>query len=122
MDAERSRESCQQEASGADLASVHSEGEIEYIALLTEGELAMLGGIDTRRGSEWNWYDSSTWDYTSWNSGEPNNLRDEYCLDIKFQYAGGWNDISCSSIGRHEEYVCKMTGACVCTTPAHKVG
>ena len=49
--------------------------------------------------SDWEWSDSSSWTYTAWNSGEPNDAG--YNEDCVHQYAGGsWNDVACDATYR----------------------
>ena len=62
------------------------------------------GRADLNR--EWTWSDNTTtFYYSNWNSGEPNNANNnEYCLSIQRQN-GHWNDDNC---GDSKPYVCSV--------------
>ena len=61
-----------------------------------------IGATDEEEEGEWKWTDCNTWNFTKWQTGEPNNLKDndvygENCAAIpsnKTQY-NGWYDLPC---------------------------
>ena len=68
-------------------------------------DLYWIGATDSETGI-WIWsYDYVPLTYSNWNTGEPNNHRDqgENCCHIMFDN-GKWNDIMCS---RKARFVCK---------------
>ena len=57
----------------ADLASIHSEEENEFVISLSSGRYAWLGGKRSCPGCDFEWCDWTPFDFTSWRSGQPNN-------------------------------------------------
>ena len=55
---------------GADLASVTSSITNNFLTTLTQ-EQAWIGGY--KDGDTWQWTDGSTWGYTNWFPGQPDN-------------------------------------------------
>jgi len=100
---------CQQ--AGGHLASVSSNSTNDYI---WEGknrrglDRVWLGGSDIKEEGVWNWIDCTPWEYTFWQSGEPNNavVEDrpvENCLEIGRYHDKKWNDAPC---GHGKGFVC----------------
>ncbi|KAK6034073.1 lectin C-type domain protein [Cooperia oncophora] len=80
---EEARSKCKQ--FNADLASIGSPQENEFIHGLVHGtwEWYWIGG--KRYGSAWTWVDGTEWGYTYWSSDEPNNDGGmEFCLERMF--------------------------------------
>ncbi|XP_078146312.1 ladderlectin-like [Centroberyx gerrardi] len=73
---------------GANLASVHSLEEYEFIQAMVKGSSGSLpetwiGGSDNAQDRTWFWSDGSSFDYLLWNSGEPNNSGGrEPCIEM----------------------------------------
>ena len=117
----------------ADLASVTNIGINNFITKLAENMNPLYGitiglmqcSLDPentenvwckKRREKWTCADGSGLNFTSWNSGEPNNYKnEETCAEIVFSLRpynnlqiGYWNDIYC---GEMNYYICskKMT-------------
>ncbi|XP_078146311.1 ladderlectin-like [Centroberyx gerrardi] len=88
---------------GANLASVHSLEEYEFIQEMVKGSSGGLpetwiGGSDNAQDRTWFWSDGSSFDYQHWNSGEPNNLGGRQpCIEMNYGGEKGWNDWTCES-------------------------
>ena len=65
-----------------------------------------IGATDKDKEGHFEWVSGATWSYTNWNSGEPNNIGDEDCVELKKPDA--WNDIPCS--GSYAKPLCQYTG------------
>ena len=85
------------------LATITSQNENEFIVnnFNMQPNYNWLGGFQPDGSAEpdggWQWVTGEPWDYTNWNSGEPNDIGDigEDKLHI---YANGfWNDASDAS-------------------------
>ena len=103
------------EAAGGDLTSVNDQQEKSDVVALIEraglDEWVWIGGTDKVTEGEFVWSDGSSFNFTDWNTGEPNNHYDhetaENCLSIREKkYRRKWNDAPC-----HLEmpFVCKVT-------------
>ena len=53
-----------------------------------------MGGNDVDEEGSWKWTDGSPFDFTFWDSGEPNNSGNEDCMHHGWN--GKWNDAPCS--------------------------
>lgn len=76
---------------GGYLATVTSSGETTFLTSnnLT-GNTPWIGGTDEVTEGTWAWVNGDTWNYTNWNSGEPNNSGNEDYATIRPD--GTWND------------------------------
>ena len=104
---------------GAELASVHSDSENEWVARwLNEGPAdeqhsRWLGmRRDPKKSNKFEWSDGTPVDYENWYEGEPNNMgKDENCVATmgkpKYGEPGRyqWNDSDCK---RKYKFVCKL--------------
>lgn len=99
------------ETMGGYLACIESAEEQAFIAELADGRYLYLGGTDEDEEGEWRWVNGSTWEFTSWLPGQPNNWGgDEHYLAT---YDGGdWVDVAAEG----DEYwmptgfICEMPG------------
>uniref|UniRef100_A0A8C9R5K2 C-type lectin domain-containing protein n=1 Tax=Scleropages formosus TaxID=113540 RepID=A0A8C9R5K2_SCLFO len=85
---------------GASLASIHNVYEDRFVQHITRSGrrgfiTAWVGGTDAVREGAWLWIDSTSFNYTRWNPGEPNNYGNENCLSINSGAHRGWNDLHC---------------------------
>jgi len=92
---------CQQE--NGHLASITSEAINQYVREgMNSRDLGntWIGGNDIDEEGAWKWTDGSPFDFTYWNSGEPNNSGgDEDCMHatgIEHEVGETWNDRICS--------------------------
>ncbi|XP_039630077.1 deleted in malignant brain tumors 1 protein-like [Polypterus senegalus] len=89
---------------GGNLASVLNSSANKFITSLIKSRdvtspVTWLGGSDAVRESTWLWTDGSRWNYSNWNSGDPNNAGgNEKCIHINFKVQGGWNDKDCTEL------------------------
>ena len=112
---QRSWQLCAQycEARGGHLASIHSEGENDWIAAFAlqfdwawvnhpDGFGPLLGGVQVPASGEplgeWRWTSGEAWSYSNWNPGEPNNsgcgsVDGESVLAFTAR-SGVWNDLN----------------------------
>ncbi|XP_047462385.1 galactose-specific lectin nattectin-like [Mugil cephalus] len=82
------------------LASVHNVYEYSFLRQLVYSRTrsyrpAWLGGYDAVRNNYWMWSDGSSWNYSPFSRGEPNNTRGgESCMEMN--HKGHWaNDTKC---------------------------
>merc|ERR1711988_1361587 len=98
----------------ADLASIHSEEENDFLREITGNTRTWVGG---RRScpscNDFNWSDGTPMDFTAWHPNQPDNGNQaEECMELNWQWDGkgsiGWNDDNCNrtDIGR---FVCKKS-------------
>jgi len=91
----------------ANLASINSIEENDFVADLCLGELCYLGGRRFRGGVSWVWLDGTSRDFNNWKTGEPNNLGGvEDCMEINWAVHGKWNDQRCD-ITEKGGFVCE---------------
>uniref|UniRef100_A0A8C7J8J8 C-type lectin domain-containing protein n=1 Tax=Oncorhynchus kisutch TaxID=8019 RepID=A0A8C7J8J8_ONCKI len=82
-------------------SSVHSLLEYQFMQALTKdanGHLhsTWLGGFDAIKEGTWMWSDGSRFDYTNWDTDEPNNAGEgEDCLHMNAASAKLWFDVPC---------------------------
>ncbi|XP_028664633.1 lectin-like [Erpetoichthys calabaricus] len=94
---------------GGHLASVHNADDNKFITNFIKrkdmsGPTIWLGASNYQQISLWLWTDGSKWDFTNWNTGEPNNSNNvERCLHFNYAVEGGWNDVDC---GWEYPFVC----------------
>ncbi|XP_052362478.1 ladderlectin-like [Oncorhynchus keta] len=86
-------------ALGGNLASVNNLLEYQFMQALTKntnGHLpdTWIGGFDAVKEGLWMWSDGSRFDYTNWNTGEPNNAGEgEDCLQMNAASEKLWFDV-----------------------------
>lgn len=82
---------------GGHLASITSQGEQdflnEYKVELGYGNIPLgIGGSDLGSEGQWYWLDGEPFEYTNWNSGEPNNGQGRGQSYIQMYINGKWDD------------------------------
>ena len=95
---------CKQE--GAELASIHTFQENEFIRNISGSTDVFIGLSDSNIEGTFVWSDGCPLAYTNWEAGEPDN---DYGLGDCVLFQGGngkWNDTPCDM---WYEYVCKST-------------
>ncbi|KAI9548647.1 hypothetical protein NQZ68_007515 [Dissostichus eleginoides] len=86
---------------GGNLVSLNSQGEENFVKTLiknfdpAEG-YTWIGLSDVHKEGRWMWSDGSAVNFVSWTSGEPNNRRNEDCVNINSGSDHKWNDKTCS--------------------------
>ena len=98
----------------AELVSLHSDEEQQFVAGLNSAEFPWLGGQrDPLNLNNWVWSDGTAWDYTNWLTGQPDNWNNnERCAHMASSHE--WNDITC---GDQRAFVCKQTNPGAESTP-----
>ena len=101
-------EFCQKK--GGHLASVTSEAINEYIFEEKRkrglSSHLWLGGTDMQMEGVWRWSDGSTWKFSAWKQGQPNNGSKEHCLIQVGHNVKEWNDYWCTD---ENNFVCSQT-------------
>lgn len=110
------------EERGGYLATITSAGEQAFIERLLQGGKRNQYWLGARRnGISFKWVTGESFDYTNWNTGEPNNYRDvEDCLQIERvsnpaisgSRAMAWNDVPEDNTipGEEEHFSLSTTG------------
>uniref|UniRef100_A0A669BN03 Ladderlectin-like n=1 Tax=Oreochromis niloticus TaxID=8128 RepID=A0A669BN03_ORENI len=91
---------------GANLASVHSSSENRMIQSLTAHHgypETWIGGTDAPEEGIWLWNDGTSFHYSPWCPGEPNNDRNQHCIQMNHGDSKCWDDMGCD---RHLPSVC----------------
>lgn len=92
------------EALGGSLACITSSDEQEFITSLLGEHPSIgyywLGGTDATSDNTWQWVSGEPWEYSHWEVGEPNRLKDEFYLQMygykdgqSIEATGKWNDL-----------------------------
>ena len=95
------QEFCRSENSA--LASVTDSKTSSFLTSLTR-ETSWIGGY--RSGSTWRWIDGSSWGYTNWSSGNPNNgggVQDK--TTFNWGGVGKWDDDSAT---KTYPFICRV--------------
>ena len=90
---------------GGHLVTITSAEEQAFLEATYPGTQGWIGCYGD--GSTWNWVTGEAWDYTNWNSGEPNNQHgDEWFGHL---YSGmHWNDLNNEDTGHyHSGFYCE---------------
>lgn len=86
-----------------DLAIVDNEELNEFLSLNAKGH-SWIGLQDKSNEGSFIWIDGEALAYSNWNAGEPNDLGDEDCAEIRPNTNGKWNDLRCNTHSRR--YIC----------------
>ncbi|XP_078579734.1 lymphocyte antigen 75-like isoform X1 [Branchiostoma floridae x Branchiostoma japonicum] len=97
------------QAKGADLVSVHSSDESNFLLTQMNDVFAQywIGLNDKSVENGFTWTDGTPVGFTLWNDGEPNNAGSgEHCVEMVVSSgAAFWNDMDC---GASRNWVCKL--------------
>ena len=88
---------------GAQLASIHSYEELVFIQSNFPRDL-WYGGTDIVGEGTFKWSDGSSWDFSYWMSGEPNNRKNQDCL-CGYAKELKWDDDYCEE---KKLFLCKL--------------
>ena len=102
------QEACRALDPAANLASVNSKSEEDFLAtLFLRDDYFWMGGSDVTTEGQWAWSDGSPFSYTNWYEGQGSGGRTENCLSSHLFYGtvDGWYDDPCSF---HNNYVCEI--------------
>ncbi|XP_062868150.1 macrophage mannose receptor 1 [Trichomycterus rosablanca] len=93
---------------GADLISIHTVEEENFLADYTKGNTQWIGLSQDPIEGGYHWSDASPVTHTNWGHGEPNNHEGrENCVEMVTTNNGSsfWNDINCDA---HQNWVCMI--------------
>ena len=98
---------------GGHLASIATEAVNSFIG--SKMDRTWVGGNDRDEEGSWKWTDCTPWEFTLWNSGEPNNYGGQqdcgYIISRAWGHGRVWDDDMCY---REKEFVCSKK---ICTGP-----
>ncbi|CAG0898979.1 unnamed protein product [Cyprideis torosa] len=93
---------------GAQLASIHSQTEMNYLLNRTKGFYTWVGGTDSAEEGNWMWNDGTPFDFEVWYPDEPNAGTAANCMDIySYGVDAGMDDAFCTYLFK---FIC-MTDA-----------
>lgn len=92
----------------ANLVSIHSAQENEFVRSLLGNKDVFVGFSDSDVEATFVWVDGSTVTYTNWATGEPNDDNSMEDCVIVIGTSGKWNDTPCIM---WYEFMCKFTEA-----------
>ena len=87
---------------GAHLASIHSAEELIFVQS-NFPRYIWFGASDIRREGTFEWSDGSSWNYSAWKPGEPNNNGNQDCL-VGNAKDHKWDDDHCEE---KKMFLCK---------------
>ncbi|XP_028308776.1 CD209 antigen-like protein C isoform X2 [Gouania willdenowi] len=87
----------------ADLMIIDNQAEQRFVkALFRE---VWIGLTDAENEGVWKWVDGTLLKETSfWCPGEPNNYKNEDCVEVNFNHIGFWNDNDCN---QNRTWICE---------------
>ncbi|XP_034543824.1 CD209 antigen-like [Notolabrus celidotus] len=97
-------------SSGADLAIVKSQDEMDFINGLYESDKEVwIGLTDDGVEGQWKWVDGTPLNTTFWGKGQPNshNGKDQDCVEFWHRSSGRgeWNDENCNQV---QYFICAV--------------
>lgn len=97
------------ETLGGYLATVTSQEEQKYVT--SKGANAWLGAADEAQEGAWKWITGEQWNWTNWNSGEPNECDGGEDF-LQLWSNGTWNDSGGPGGGKDTAlpYICEWNG------------
>ncbi|XP_077984091.1 uncharacterized protein LOC144438793 [Glandiceps talaboti] len=100
---------CRALTNESDLVSIHSSGEANHVLAMSRwtyvDDTYWIGLHDIDSENDWSWTDGSTFDYSNWYSGEPDNSGDtQDCTVLLWNTDATWSDVDCSG---NYKFICK---------------
>ncbi|XP_042365609.1 macrophage mannose receptor 1 [Plectropomus leopardus] len=96
-------------ARGADLISIHTQQEEEFVSLYSKASSKWIGLKHNPTEGGYSWSDGTPLSHTNWGSGEPNNHEGrEECVEMVSSTNGTiswWNDLNCDA---HQDWICMI--------------
>uniref|UniRef100_A0A667YIT1 C-type lectin domain-containing protein n=1 Tax=Myripristis murdjan TaxID=586833 RepID=A0A667YIT1_9TELE len=99
----------------ANLVSIHDSYENYFVKELIRRETGQhprtwIGATDSNQNSLWFWTDGSRFDYSAWDTAQPDNWKGtEHCVEMNHGGRKGWNDAEC----QHKfPFVCSKRMSC----------
>ncbi|XP_051907364.1 macrophage mannose receptor 1 [Hippocampus zosterae] len=96
-------------ARGANLVSIHSQEEEDFLSLYSKGSSKWIGLRNNPTEGGYSWSDGSALSHTHWGPGEPNNHEGrEECVEMVSSANGTyswWNDLNCDA---HQDWICMI--------------
>ncbi|XP_033951501.2 uncharacterized protein [Pseudochaenichthys georgianus] len=94
---------------GANLVSLHTQEEEEFLALYSKGTSKWIGLKHNPAEGGYSWSDGTPLSHTNWGHGEPNNHEGrEECVEMVSSTNGTfseWNDLNCDA---HQDWICMI--------------
>ncbi|KAF3849178.1 hypothetical protein F7725_015675 [Dissostichus mawsoni] len=94
---------------GANLVSIHTQEEEEFLALYSKGTSKWIGLKHNPAEGGHSWSDGTPLSHTNWGHGEPNNHEGrEECVEMVSSTNGTfseWNDLNCDA---HQDWICMI--------------
>ncbi|XP_034721924.1 type-2 ice-structuring protein-like [Etheostoma cragini] len=90
---------------GGNLASIHSAEEYNHLQQMTS-EPTWIGGSACQEETNWFWTDGTTLDFTFWCPAQPDNTKEQCCLQMNTGVGQCWDDVGCSSM---QQSICVMS-------------
>ncbi|KAK5879066.1 hypothetical protein CesoFtcFv8_024411 [Champsocephalus esox] len=94
---------------GANLVSIHTQEEEEFLALYSKGTSKWIGLKHNPAEGGYSWSDGTPLSHTNWGHGEPNNHEGrEECVEMVSSTNGTfseWNDLNCDA---HQDWICMI--------------
>ncbi|XP_078114044.1 LOW QUALITY PROTEIN: C-type lectin domain family 4 member E-like [Sander vitreus] len=99
---QQSRDDCLQK--GADLVIINSKEEQDFTRKFEKR--LWIGLTDSKTELKWKWVDGTPLTKSYWDSGEPNDINGEDCVEIRFfDPEKSWNDNNCLT---ELNWICEM--------------